>query len=182
MSVCNVAPDLGSPLQRLIDRFLSLALYRRHVRTEKLSPLYHCRKGLPPEQFSEVYYWKDGGKLEPVIIYYPEYYQTMCSRLYNFGGKEVIPSDSTIVISYIQRDGYKEIESSRKFQTYEAAVKDLKSQTSGNYLIVGNDPFESPVPLEKLEHYHMVHHSESWEAKRGDEVLAYYVEIFEYQL
>jgi len=46
---------------------------------------------------------------------------------------------------------------------------------------VGSDPFVSPVPLEKLEHYQPVHHSDTWGAKRGDEIISYYVEIFEYQ-
>jgi dolichyl-diphosphooligosaccharide--protein glycosyltransferase len=131
-------------------------------------------------QFSEVYYWETGGKLEPVVLYYPEYYQSMGSRLYNFGGQQVIPEDSTKVVAWVERDGRKEITNFKEFPTYEDAQEYLEGQASPSYRVVGNDPFDSPVPLEKLEHYQLVHHSDSWEAKRGGEILAYYVEIFEY--
>jgi len=137
--------------------------------------------GKSESEFYETYYHENEGRLEPVLLYYPEYYQCMCFRLYNFGGEKVIPSNSTWVISYIERDGYKEISSSKKFPTYEEAKAYLESQTSPNYRIVGSDPFVSPVPLEKLEHYQPVHHSDTWGAKRGDEIISYYVEIFEYQ-
>jgi hypothetical protein len=37
------------------------------------------------------------------------------------------------------------------------------------------------VPLEKLEHYQPVYHSDTWGAKTVEgEILSYYVEIFEY--
>jgi len=139
--------------------------------------------GKSESQFYEIYYREEEGKLEPVPVYYPEYYQSMCSRLYNFDGKQVVPSNSTWVISYTERDGYKVISTTELFPTYEEAKAYLESQTSPNYRIVGNDPFVSPVPLEKLEHYQQpqpIYHSDTWGAKRGDEILSYYVEIFEY--
>jgi len=135
--------------------------------------------GKSPSQFFEIYYVPEEGMLQPV--YYPEYYQSMCSRLYNFGGEEVVPRNSTWVISYTERNGYKEILTHERFPTYEEAKAYLESQTSPNYRIVGNHPFVSPVPLEKLEHYQTVYESDSWGAKLDDEIVSYYVEIFEYQ-
>jgi len=44
---------------------------------------------------------------------------------------------------------------------------------------VGNDPFVSPVPLEKLEHYQLIHKSPTTAVTRGNETISY-VEIFEY--
>ena len=137
--------------------------------------------GKSESQFYAIYYQEKEGKLEPLPVYYPAYYQSMCSRLYNFDGQQVVPSNSTWVISYTERDGYKVISTTELFPTYEEAKAYLESQTSPNYRIVGFDPFVSPVPLEKLEHYQLVYQSDSWGAKRGDEILSYYVEIFEYQ-
>ncbi len=136
--------------------------------------------GKSESQFYEIYYQETGGRLEPIPVYYPAYYQCMSSRLYNFDGKEVVPQNSTWVISYAERQGYKEILTTELFPTYEDAKAYLESQTSPNYRIVGNDPFISPVPLEKLEHYQLVYESDTWGAKRGDEIMSYWVEIFEY--
>jgi hypothetical protein len=138
--------------------------------------------GQSPSKFYEIYYQQTDGMLQPIPLYYPEYYQSMCSRLYNFGGEEVVPDNSTLVISYIDRDGYKEIATSELFTTYEEAKAYLESQTSPNYRIVGKDPFISPVPLEKLDRYKPIYQSDSPAVKMQDEIIAYTVEIFEYQL
>ncbi|MGB2798891.1 MAG: oligosaccharyl transferase, archaeosortase A system-associated [Dehalococcoidia bacterium] len=136
-------------------------------------------------QFFEVYYQRTSEtKLEPKILFYPEYYRTMCSRLYNFGGQAVVPDHSTWVISYKERmdergEQYKEISSTQSFASYEEAEVYLESQTSPNYRIVGTDPFISPVPLEELEHYKLVHQSYIEKELWGSETIPY-VQIFEY--
>lgn len=139
--------------------------------------------GKSQSQFLEIYYERmANGKLKPIILCYPEYYRSMCSRLYNFGGKAVVPVNSTWVISYIERIGakgnrYKEISDHKLFSTYKEAKAFLK--THPNYKIVGIYPFISPVPLRKLEHYKLIYQSDSTVIKRGDETISY-VEIFEY--
>jgi dolichyl-diphosphooligosaccharide--protein glycosyltransferase len=141
--------------------------------------------GESQSQFFEVYYQRTAeAELSPIMLYYPEYYQSMCSRLYNFGGEAVVPSDSTWVISYAERtdakgNRYKEITTAKLFSTYEEAKAFLDSQTSPNYRIVGADPFVSSVPLEELAHYELIHKSDSTAVERGDETISY-VEIFEY--
>jgi hypothetical protein len=118
----------------------------------------------------------EGGILQPVRVFYPSYYNSIVVRLYNFGGEAVVPSENaTLVISFterISREGapYKEITSSRSFSTYEEARDFVASQAAENYRIVGLDPFNSPVPLEKMEHYELVYESSS----------PYPVKIFEY--
>jgi len=136
--------------------------------------------GKDEDEFYETYYVRNQGSLQPVILFYPEYYQSMCVRLYTFGGNEVVPANSTSVVSYVQRDGYKEISSAKSFPTYEEASEYLASQTTPNYRMVGRDPMISPVPLDRLEHYQLVHHSDSWGQKVGDEIKAYKVEVFQY--
>jgi oligosaccharyl transferase (archaeosortase A-associated) len=131
------------------------------------------------------YYYQrnSSGKLERVLIYYPEYYKSMCSRLYNFGGEAVVPSNSSLVIAYenkIDSRGtpYKEITSSKMFPTYKEAEAFV--QKSPGYQIVGTDPSTSPVPLEKLNHFQLVHQSDSIVEQEGDRKVTY-VEIFEYK-
>jgi len=141
--------------------------------------------GQDQDEFFEVYYQKTAeGGLAPILLYYPEYYRSMCIRLYNFGGEAVVPDNATWVISYVEKTvvgiHYKEISSAPLlFATYEEAEAYLESQDSLNYRIVGSDPFSSPVPLEELEHYTLIHKSPSTVVTRDDDTISY-VEIFEY--
>jgi len=118
--------------------------------------------------FYDIYYAPTGGgELQPVRLFYPSFYNSTVVRLYNFNGQAVAPSENaTIVISYrkqADRQGmwYKEITSSSSFPTYEEARDFVASHPSENYRIVGVDPFKSPVPLEKLEHYQLVYSTQS---------------------
>jgi len=149
------------------------------IRTSKFYAIA-TSAGNSESRFYEIYYQEKEGKLEPMPVYYPAYYQCMSSRLYNFDGQEVVPQNSTWVISYAQRKGYKEILTTQLFPTYGDAKAYLESQTSPNYRIVGNEPCISPVPLEKLEHYQLIYQSDTWGVKLGDEIISYWVEIFEY--
>ena len=140
--------------------------------------------GESESQFTEIYYQKTvSGLLWPIRYFYPEYYQSMCSRLYSFDGEAVVPHNSTLVISYkdttVLGKHHKEITSSQSFATYEEAQEYLESHPVPNYRIVGDSPFVSPVPLEELDHYKLVHQSEP-EVIEEYEHLFSYVKIFEY--
>ena len=112
----------------------------------------------------------------------------MCSRLYSFHGEEVTPENSTYVIAYeVQTIGeteYKVILAYEMFSTYdedaiEAYIESQKSTHPNRQCrVVGFDPFTSPVPLEKLDHYDLAHPSPTI-VSSGEKALAY-VEIFEY--
>jgi dolichyl-diphosphooligosaccharide--protein glycosyltransferase len=133
-----------------------------------------------PENYFEIFYKQNNGKFEQVPIYYPAYYQSMCTRLYNFKG-EAKPGQNTVVISWAERSGFKEIVSEQTFATYDEAKTYLSKQSGGNWRIVGKDPFVSPVPLKALEHFQPVYHSDNWAAKFGEgEPIAYVVEIYSY--
>lgn len=89
-----------------------------------------------------------------------------------------------MVISYeeaIDHEGepYKLVTEQRLFASYEEAEAYVSSQESGNYRIVGTDPFVSPVPLEALEHYKLIHSSES-SITQPDTGLIPAAKIFEY--
>jgi len=122
-----------------------------------------------------------GNRLLRALFFYPEYYRSLSTRLYSFDGKAVTP-ESSLVISYEERrtrEGipYKEITSEERFDSYEEAEAYLLSQESANYRIVGTNPLISPVPLEELKHYRLIHSSESYQP--GVE-MAPAVKIFEY--
>ena len=139
--------------------------------------------GKSEDEFYETYYQaKEGGKLERIILFYPTYYRSMVVRLYNFDGKAVVPQE-TIVISYeerLSREGvrYKQITKSWSFPTYEEAEAHISSQESGNYRIVSPNPFTTPVPLEELNHYKLVHQSHTTVAIAGKKLPE--VKTFEY--
>jgi oligosaccharyl transferase (archaeosortase A-associated) len=139
--------------------------------------------GSKKENFFDVYYQPQQGILKPVVLFYPEYYRSLVCRLYNFDGKQVIPR-SSMVISYAQkvaREGqsYREITGVKSFSDYGEAEAYVAGQESGNYRIVGTDPFVSPVPLEALEHYKLVYSSEGTVIQPGGRLVSE-VKIFEY--
>jgi hypothetical protein len=119
----------------------------------------------------------------PGILFHPEYYRSMAIRLYNFDGEEVLPQDSA-VICYRERvtpegQSYKEITSLEHFSTYEEAEACVSSEESGNYRIVSDNPFISPVPLGALEHYRLVYSSDGCIMQPGAGMVPE-VKIFEY--
>jgi len=141
--------------------------------------------GEDPSRFFEPYYTNpEEGVSRIQIYYYPEYYRSMTSRLYNFGGQAVVVHNSTFVISYDEATSLgitqRQITSTRSFTTYEEAQTYVEGQTDPNYRIVGMDPFTSPVPLQELEHYQMVHQSDPEVPTRKKADLIPYVKIFEY--
>jgi oligosaccharyl transferase (archaeosortase A-associated) len=117
------------------------------------------------DEFYEVYYLQTSSGWQAAYLFYPAYYNSIVVRLYNFDGKAVTPTQS-MVISYEEREyggeKYKIITNGPNpptFPTYEEAQAYVASQTSGNYRIVGTSPFSSPVPLEELNSYELVHQS-----------------------
>jgi oligosaccharyl transferase (archaeosortase A-associated) len=140
--------------------------------------------GLSPENLTEVYYVLQGDSLVPVWVFYPDYYRSITARLYNFDGEKVSPASCTVIL-YEERKSsggvlYKEITGHWSFSTYEAAVDYISKQQSGDYEIVGTDPFMSPVPLEGLEHYKLVYSSET-STMQPDVGMMPAVKIFEYE-
>jgi dolichyl-diphosphooligosaccharide--protein glycosyltransferase len=136
-----------------------------------------------PDEFHEIYYEPQEGKLLPRLLFHPKYYQSIAIRLYNFDCREVA-AKNPVVISYRQNispegESYKEITSSRSFPSYEEAKAYVSSQESGNYEIVGTNPFISPVPLDALEHYRLIYSSEDGIMQPGVGQVPL-VKIFEY--
>jgi oligosaccharyl transferase (archaeosortase A-associated) len=135
-------------------------------------------------EFYEVYYMPQEDRFQGMYLFYPAYYQSTVVRLYNFDGEAVVPTEST-VISYEESEyegkKYKIITNGPNppsFPTYEEAEAYVAGQTSGNYRIVGQSPFNSPIPLEELNSYELVHQSEDTTTVLGLTIPT--VEIFKY--
>ena len=139
--------------------------------------------GSSQEEFYDIYYQLQEGRLVSVRLFYPEYYRSLSVRLYNFDGKAVTP-EHCMVVSYeekVNREGigYKEITSMQTFPSYEAATAYVSSQESANYKIVSDNPFISPVPLEALDHYRLIYSSDIL-AMAQDFGMIPSIKIFEY--
>jgi len=122
--------------------------------------------GQAASQFQDVYYvpQQSSSQLSPVELYYPQYYQSMAIRLYNFDGKAVT-TDNVTVISYQENvdkttgQSFKQITDARQFTSSQAAQDFISSQKTGNYRVVGIDPMTSPVSLDALQHYKLIYSS-----------------------
>jgi len=135
-------------------------------------------------EFFEIYYQSQDDKLAPVMFFYPEYYRSFSTRLYNFDGKAVTPRSAT-VISYRERltqegETIKEITESKSFDSYAEAIAYLSSQPATNYRLVGTDPFSSPVPLDELKNYRLAFSSDIYKGEPGKKIIPA-VKIFEYK-
>lgn len=174
MAKLFVAQDEDSANQ-LIDEFHALPTWVGRLNSKYLvidhattTTKFHALPtwaGSSPEYFRDIYYQPQDNKFVPVLLFYPEYYRSLAVRLYNFDGSQVTPQSSN-VISYeerISREGepYKVITEAKSFSSYEEAEAYISSQESGNYRIVSEGPFASPVPLEALEHYKLIYSSDS---------------------
>ena len=88
-------------------------------------------------------------------IYMPNYYKSVAVRLYLYNGKEYSPKKSYILIN-------NEI---RKFNNYKLALEYQKKHN--NSIIVGINPYESPVPLEKINDFQLVYESNTTLARNS---------------
>ena len=140
--------------------------------------------GTDGSQFYDIYYMPQGGELIRVYLFYPEYYRSLVVRLYSFDGQAVIPQES-MVISYEERvtqEGIplKLVTDSQTFPTHEEAVAYISGQESGNYRIASGSPFVSPVPLEALKDYRLIHSSDEGVEIPDMGITVPEVKIFEY--
>ncbi|MDD5399355.1 MAG: hypothetical protein PHU70_09805, partial [Dehalococcoidia bacterium] len=127
---------------------------------------FHALASLSSSDYSRYYdmfLTKQNNRYVPAVYFFPEYYRSMVVRLYNFDGKAVVP-ERVNVIEYrelIAQNGniYKEIVDNRAFTSYEAAQEFISGNSDGNYIIAGEDPGESPVPLAELKDYKLVYSS-----------------------
>jgi dolichyl-diphosphooligosaccharide--protein glycosyltransferase len=163
-SAVQISDKLGSRYV-IVDDMMPLIHFDRStgVIYGKFSPIASYTDHQDSEFFDMFWQKQTSGSTTsfmPVMLYFPEYYHSLSVRLYSFGGEEVIPQ-SCRVISYETQTqegmDYKVIASDQTLSTYEDAVRFIQGKK--NCLIVSDNPYSCPVPLEKLQHYQLVHDS-----------------------
>jgi asparagine N-glycosylation enzyme membrane subunit Stt3 len=93
---------------------------------------------------------------KPIMLYYPEYYQTFMVRLFMFDGRTVKPSRTTVVQFRVEQSSdLKTVTKAWNFELYDDAVKFVRQHP--DTVIVGTSPLVSPVPLDRLEGHELVH-------------------------
>jgi len=113
--------------------------------------------------YMSTYYYPDkDGLLQPTMLLLPAYYKTMCSRLYNFDGKAVVPSQVLAVLAQpqqVQGNTIMVIKDVKQYSTYGEAQAFISSNP--NYFIAGQSFSQSIVPLEPLASYSLVYSNSS---------------------
>jgi dolichyl-diphosphooligosaccharide--protein glycosyltransferase len=111
--------------------------------------------------YMDVFYVYDEGVMKQVELFSIAYYKTLAVRLFNFDGKAV-SNEQPMVVTYVDKvtpDGYKykQVTNYKMFKSYAEALS--YSQSIKGSLIVGLNPFVSPIPLEALDEYKLVYSS-----------------------
>jgi oligosaccharyl transferase (archaeosortase A-associated) len=118
--------------------------------------------GQSQDKYFDTYYVASQGQLKQVEVFTPEYYRTLVVRLFNFSGKAVT-NEKPIVVTYDDKvqNGikFKQITNAGEYSSYKAAQDYIAGQKSGNYAIVGANPFVSVVPLDAVQDYKLVYSS-----------------------
>ena len=139
--------------------------------------------GQPMDVLTGIYYMPHEGSLVPLQFFNPEYYHTMCVRLYNFDGKAVT-KERPVVVSFDEKtdevgNRYRQITNVEEFSSYQAALSYVESQESGNHDIVGISPFMSPVALEAVPDFRIIFSSKAGISNQEVGLIPE-VKIFEY--
>ncbi len=163
----------------MIDHMMATTKFYAMVEwADRSESEFHEYYGVPPRTAGRDPQWLG-------LLRYPAYYESMVVRLYNFDGRAVTPAeDSTVVIPWSGESvwrgiRYKNITGDPEyFSSYEEAEAYVEAQESGNYAIGSLDPFVTPVPLQELTGYRLVH--ESVETARVGDRTVPGVKVFEY--
>jgi dolichyl-phosphooligosaccharide-protein glycotransferase len=116
------------------------------------------------EKYTGIYYYQDNNsnQIKQARVYYPEYFKTLCVRLYNFDGKAV--SAKPIVIMFtngVNADGtnYRLIHDYKQCNSYQEALDLMATLVEGTCAIVSTSPFISPIDLEAINDFTLLHSS-----------------------
>jgi asparagine N-glycosylation enzyme membrane subunit Stt3 len=139
--------------------------------------------GRDPSEFVGTYYVAKEGNLVGVQLFLPEYYRTLCVRLYNFNGKAVEAKNPAVITfeKKVDNNGnsFEQITDIKQFASYQEALDNVAKEGAASHRIIGLNPFVSPVPLEAVQDYKLIYSSESGISNQ-DVGLVPEVKIFEY--
>jgi dolichyl-phosphooligosaccharide-protein glycotransferase len=125
---------------------------------------------VPITNFYGYFYQPQGDKLVPVGVYRDPFFKTMTSRLFYFDGSEMPAADAfAIAYQIAEQDGVRFpviVESPKISKNYTELLDYVESSKNKGYLaeiVSKRDPqaLTPSVPLEALQHYRLVHESET---------------------
>jgi dolichyl-diphosphooligosaccharide--protein glycosyltransferase len=116
-------------------------------------------------KFCEIFYIQYESNYIPKVFYYPAYYQSTLVRLYNFNGQAVTSVNATVLTYEVRNDNSgnsaKLVTGVKEFSSYQMALDYVVKEGPSNHVVVGVNPFFSPIPLEALSDYKLIYTSES---------------------
>ncbi len=120
-------------------------------------------------------YWTPSpeGDLERKVLYHPDYYRSLFTRLYLYGGRGWTPQGASWVISFEEREvpgngTGRVITDTLFFDSHQAAVTFLATREDRDrWRLVSPDPLLSCVPLEPLKRLRQVHETSASVAATG---------------
>jgi asparagine N-glycosylation enzyme membrane subunit Stt3 len=120
--------------------------------------------GLPQEKYINYYYISYGGRFAQIPLFEVDYYNTLSVRLYNFDGKAVSSSNTTVItyqdVTDNQGNSYRVITDIKSYTSYqEANIAISSGNNTLNQRIVGSSPFISPIDFTELSDYKLVYSS-----------------------
>jgi len=134
------------------------------------------------QEYYDIFFVPYEGRLQAVQFFLPAYYETLAVRLYNFNG-EAVTEFRVAVITYVEKQEqgltYKQVTDFKEFTSYREAQEYYDSLTSGNNVIVGVSPFITPIALEEVRDFRLVHSSEQGSSLQNIGFIPE-VKIFEY--
>ena len=111
------------------------------------------------DKYARMFYQEKGGRLEPLLGFTPDYFQTMLVRLQAFDG-QTQPGNSVKVgmwrDSDFNRQYYRRAVSVLDFESHGEAQVYIRGGSEKGFTIVSLDPNQSCIRLEKLENYKLV--------------------------
>jgi dolichyl-diphosphooligosaccharide--protein glycosyltransferase len=135
------------------------------------------------DDFLGVYYYVDGGTLVPAQVYYPDYYRSTLVRLYCFDGQAVTEEYPVVLTYSVEQDSsgtpFRLVSDLKEFSSYQEAQAFVESEGADTHVIVGVNPFSSPVALEAVEDYSLIYGSDDGVSLPNNSQIPE-IKIFEY--
>jgi oligosaccharyl transferase (archaeosortase A-associated) len=125
---------------------------------------------IPITKYYGIFYQIQGDQLVPVQVYRDPFFQTMTARLFFFDGSEVPVTDAfAIAYQLVEQNGMTLpviIEAPKISNDYDELLSYVNESRNKGYLSeivssVSPTSISTSVPLEALQHYRLVHESES---------------------
>jgi dolichyl-diphosphooligosaccharide--protein glycosyltransferase len=118
--------------------------------------------GAPHGKYYEILYQREGRGWAPLWVFYEPYYQTMAFRLAVLGGRAAEPSNSTTIVSVVDRvdaNGlrFREAVTVDTYDSFDSAMQAAPINIGVETIVVGLNPWATAFPVPALQSMSEVH-------------------------